>query len=88
MLFMMGALIYKLGVLTLNQGEQLSGEAEERAQSSVISKGKRGRILDRNGVVLAYSEACYNVEFLRDPDKRTSNDSALYTESLINRPAS
>ena len=83
MLFMMGALIYKLGVLTLNQGEQLSGEAEERAQSSVISKGKRGRILDRNGVVLAYSEACYNVEFLRDPDKRTSNDSALYTESLI-----
>ncbi len=83
MLAMMSALIYKLGVLTLTQGQALSGEAEERAQSSVVTKGKRGRILDRNGVVLAYSEACYNVEFLRDPDKRTSNDSALYTESLI-----
>ncbi len=83
LLAMMGALIYKLGVLTLTQGETLSGKAEERAQSSVISKGKRGRILDRNGIVLAYSEACYNVEFLRNPDKRSSNDSALYTESLI-----
>ena len=83
MLAMMGALIYKLGVLTLTQGEEFSGEAAERAQSSMVTKGKRGRILDRNGVVLAYSEACYNVEFLRDPDKRSSNDSALYTESLI-----
>lgn len=83
LLAMMGALIYKLGVLTLTEGESLSGEAEQRAQSSIVEKGKRGRILDRNGVVLAYSEACYNVEFMRDPDKRTNNDSALYTESLI-----
>ncbi|MDO5111287.1 MAG: penicillin-binding transpeptidase domain-containing protein [Clostridia bacterium] len=83
MLALMSALIVRLGELTLAQGESLSTEAAERAQSTIISKGKRGRILDRNGVVLAYSEACYNVEFLRDPEKRTSNDSALYTESLI-----
>lgn len=83
LLAMMGALIYKLGTLTIAQGESLSGEAADRAQSSIVEKGKRGRILDRNGVVLAYSESCYDVQFLRDPERRTSNDSALYTESLI-----
>ncbi len=83
MIGLMSALIVRLGELTLTQGETLSTEAAERAQSTIVSKGKRGRILDRNGVVLAYSEACYNVEFLRDPEKRSANDSALYTESLI-----
>lgn len=80
---LMGALIYKLGVLTLAEGSTWAESAQQRATKTVAVKGERGRILDRNGVVLAYDETCYNVEFLRDADNRTNYDSAVYTESLI-----
>ncbi len=80
---LMGALVYQLGSLTLAQGETWTEEAEKRTTRTISVKGERGRILDRNGVVLAYSETCYNVEFLRNADNRTDYDSAVYTESLI-----
>ena len=57
--------------------------AENRSTRTTILKGTRGRILDRNGIVLAYDETCYNVQFQRDPDNRTEYYSAKYTESLI-----
>lgn len=82
-LILMGALIYQLSTLTIASGEELSTEASDRMTREVEIKGVRGRILDRNGVVLAYSETCYDVQFFRDPEKRTTNDSALYTEALI-----
>ena len=83
MLGMMGALVYRLGTLTIAEGQTWSEEAAGRKVRTIALKGERGRILDRNGVVLAYSETCYNVEFLRDADSRTDYDSAVYTESLI-----
>ncbi len=82
-LAMMGALISRLGKLTILEGETWAEEASGRMVRTITLKGERGRILDRNGVVLAYSETCYNVEFLRDADSRTDYDSAVYTESLI-----
>ncbi|MBR0026804.1 MAG: hypothetical protein IJP37_06565, partial [Clostridia bacterium] len=82
-LLLMGALIYQLSTLTIASGEELSTEASDRMTREVEIKGVRGRILDRNGVVLAYSETCYDVQFFRDPEKRSTNDSALYTEALI-----
>ena len=51
-------------------------DAADRRTSTIDIKGTRGRILDRNGVVLAYSKNSYNVEFLRDADNRTDYDSA------------
>ncbi len=83
MLAMMGALIFQLGVLTLGEGESLAQQASEESTASIAVKGTRGSIMDRNGIVLAYSENCYNVEFLRDGNKRTDYDSAIYTEALI-----
>ena len=83
LLSLMAALIYQLGVVTLQQGESYSEQAEERSTSTVDIEGTRGRILDRNGVVLAYSRNSYNVEFLRDADNRTNYDSAAYTEALL-----
>ncbi len=80
---LMGALVYRLGVLTLAEGAAWADSAEQRAVKTIAVKGERGRILDRNGVVLAYDETCYNVQFLRDADNRTSYDSSVYTESLI-----
>ncbi len=80
---LMGALMYRLGVLTIAQGGAWADSAEQRSMETIAVKGERGRILDRNGVVLAYDETCYNVQFLRDADNRTSYDSSVYTQSLI-----
>ncbi|MEG1559588.1 MAG: penicillin-binding transpeptidase domain-containing protein [Clostridia bacterium] len=82
-LILMVALIFQLGSLTLAKGSELSVQADERMTRTTVLKGTRGRILDRNGVVLAYSETCYNVEFLRDANKRSNYDSAVYTEALL-----
>ncbi len=80
---LMASLIYSLGTLTIAQGSAWAERAEQRSLQTIAVKGERGRILDRNGVVLAYDETCYNVQFLRDADNRTNYDSAVYTESLI-----
>lgn len=80
---MMSALTYLLGTITIAQGETLAVEADSMASRTIVTKGKRGSILDRNGLVLAYDETCFNVEFLRDANNRTDYDSAIYTEALI-----
>lgn len=80
---MMTTLLVRLGTLTLAQGDDLVNEAYQRSTRSSVLKGTRGRILDRNGIVLAYDETCYDVQFLRDADNRSDYYSAAYTESLI-----
>ena len=83
LLVMMGALIYKLFDVTIAQGASYSEEADSLSTREIITKGKRGTIYDRNGLVLAYDETCFNVEFLRNANNRTSYYSAVYTEALI-----
>lgn len=83
LLAMMTTLIVQLFRVTVAQGEAYTAEAEQLSSRIIITKGKRGRILDRNGLVLAYDETCFNVEFLRDGNNRTSYDKAVYTESMI-----
>jgi len=80
---LMGALVYQLYQVTMVEGAEYAVDATDRRTSTIDIKGTRGRILDRNGVVLAYSKNSYNVEFLRDADNRTDYDSAVYTDSLI-----
>lgn len=79
---MMGALIYQLAVVTLTDGEYYAEQAESRSVKTTYTTASRGSILDRNGIPLAYDETSYNVQFSRDPERRTEL-SALYTESLI-----
>lgn len=78
-----GTLIARLNTLTIAQGDKYASDADKRMTRTVTQEGMRGRILDRNGIVLAYSETSYNVEFLRNADNRTEYHSALYTEALI-----
>ncbi len=82
-LLLMGTLLDRLYALTVKEGADYSSQAEKESISTIILRGKRGTIYDRNGLVLAYDETCYNVEFLRDGDNRTDYDSAVYTESLL-----
>lgn len=80
---MMGTLIYQLFRVTIADGASLAEEAGALSTRTVITKGKRGDILDRNGLVLAYDETCFNVEFFRDANNRNDYYSAVYTEALI-----
>ncbi len=81
--FLMCALVYQLYQVTMVEGAEYADDATNRRTNSIDIKGTRGRILDRNGVVLAYSKNSYNVEFLRDADNRSDYDSAVYTDALI-----
>lgn len=82
-IMMMGVLLAQLYDLTVMQGEAYLSDADDELRSVVVTKGKRGTIYDCNGLVLAYDETCYNVEFMRDGDNRTDYDSAIYTEALL-----
>ena len=83
MLGMMAALIMQLARLTLAEGEQYAEVAAGRSTRTVYTTAMRGRILDRNGIPLAYDKTSYNVQFTRDPERRDDANSALYTESLL-----
>lgn len=83
LLAMMSMLIFQLFRVTIVQGESFAEEAGSKSIRTVATKGKRGEILDRNGLVLAYDETCFNVEFQRDGNKRTDYYNAVYTEALI-----
>lgn len=80
---MMTALILQLGTLTLAEGEAYATAADARSNKTISTTASRGRILDRNGIPLAYDQTSYNVQFSRDPKKRDWASSALYTEALI-----
>ncbi|MBQ9832410.1 MAG: hypothetical protein IJO48_01620 [Clostridia bacterium] len=83
LLLMMSALIYQLGILTLKEGEEYASQAQSRITRTITTSGTRGKILDRNGLVLAYDETTYNIDFLRDAANRTDYYTAIYTEALI-----
>lgn len=82
-LAMMVALIMQLGNITLAEGETYAKTAANLSTSTMYTTGSRGRILDRNGIPLAYDSTSYNVQFYRDPERTSAADSALYTESLL-----
>ena len=83
LLLLMGVLIRSLYDLTIVKGESYLARADQEATNTIITKGRRGTIYDRNGLVLAYDEVCFNVCFMRDGDNRTDYYSAVYTEALI-----
>ena len=82
-LAMMAGLILQLGRLTITEGDMYAAQAASRRTTTMYTTGARGRILDRNGIPLAYDETSYNVQFYRDPERLSPADSALYTEALL-----
>lgn len=83
-LVLMATVLFKsLYELTVIRGEDYYNTAKSESLSTIKTKGRRGAILDRNGLVLAYDETCFNVCFMRDGNNRSDYDSAVYTEALI-----
>lgn len=76
-------LVIKLGDLTLAQGSALEAQSEQRTKKTMSITASRGTIMDKNGIPLAYDEKCYNVQFVKDPTKTSSEDRAYYTAILM-----
>lgn len=58
---MFSGLVVKLFHLQILEGEQYQDSYLQRTERNVTTPGTRGRILDRNGNVLAYNELAYSV---------------------------
>ncbi len=80
MFVFMGAGLYDL---TIVHGEESLEEANKRRLSEIALQGQRGRILDRNGLPLAYNQKSYDIEFYRDPSLSQPYDYARYTRILM-----
>lgn len=55
-----GVLLGRLGYMQLLHGQQYRQLAETMLQTTRLLPGQRGRILDRNGVILAEDEPCHD----------------------------
>lgn len=75
-------LVIQLAKLTVVEGEMYEEMATKLDKREITVSGARGSILDRNGLPLAYDEKSYNVQFYRDPMKRS--ETAYYTAIIIN----
>ncbi len=80
---LLGVLLWYIRKLTITEVEAYTAAVSQSTRATTYQSGTRGRILDRNGVVLAYDEITYNVRFYRDPNNTTPVDSMRYTHSLI-----
>ena len=55
-------ILMRLGFMQILWGEYYRQEAQERLQSFQFSQGQRGRIIDRNNVILAEDETCHDFQ--------------------------
>lgn len=69
--------------LTLVQGASYAGEMEKLSPRTVTESGARGSIYDRNGLPLAYDIKSYNVQFYKDPLKKSDADKSYYTGIIL-----
>ena len=74
--------------LQLRQGEEYYAQSQSGKQRTITLKGERGKILDTNGLPLAYNQKSYDVEFMRDPTRNKAADNLclLYTSPRRSRP--
>ncbi len=75
-------LAINFGKMTIIDGAEALAQGDDKKTRTITLKGMRGKIMDRNGVVLAYDQESYNVRFAHDPNKTSANDRAKYTSVL------
>ncbi len=77
------AICFQLMELQMRDGASYAQAAQDRVLTTTTLKGKRGMILDRNGIVLAYDRESYDVEFYKDPARRKQEYLHEYSQSLL-----
>lgn len=76
-------LTIQLANLQLVKGDAFLKESENKRLKTQILDGTRGAITDVNGVVLAYNEKSYQVQFFRDTSQTKKSDYEAYTQSIL-----
>ncbi len=69
--------------LQVRQGEEYAQASESSKKRYQRVSGMRGKIIDRNGLTLAYDEKGYDVLFYRDPSRTSDQDRIDYTKAIV-----
>lgn len=75
------ALIFRLGIIQIVQGEEFLQSAERNHMSSVQVASPRGWIMDRNGQILVNNEPIYTVTYTETPLSSESREETFETLS-------
>mgnify|MGYP003357035885 CR=1 FL=1 len=76
-------LINGLANLQLRSSEEYAQVAEDRRTKTIYLRGKRGKIVDADSVILAEDQRIYNVTFYKDASQRSKANYAAFTASIL-----
>ncbi len=72
-----------LVTLQLQNSDVYAEKAESVSTKTIVLRGKRGNITDRNSVILAEDELIYNVTFYKDPSQTSKKQYHDFTSSIL-----
>ena len=79
----LGAFVVRLFDMQFVHGEENLTAEQEFSRKTVRLTGPRGKIVDTNGLPLAYNKTSYNVDFVRDPYQKGETYREAYTKGII-----
>lgn len=79
---LLGVLVVQLFYLQFVKGEHYLQKELEFSRKVTRMTGPRGKILDANGLPLAYNQTSYSVQFMRDPSLSGLKNRTKYTKSI------
>ncbi|MGI6706386.1 MAG: penicillin-binding transpeptidase domain-containing protein [Clostridia bacterium] len=80
--FIFSSMMFQLLDIQIRKGSYYLAQSQERKRKTLPLKGLRGKILDVNGVPLAFDQKSYDVEFFKDPSLNTSADRRRYSQII------
>ena len=81
-LFVFLAMVTRLYYMQVVQHDDYVAKAEKKSTKSIQLTGMRGTIYDADMIPLAYDARSYDVQFYRDPTKKSADDRKNYTRSI------
>ena len=75
-------IIARLYSMQIVKSDYYAERIDTKSTKTISLYGKRGTIYDRNMIPIAYDQSSYNIQFYRDPSKRTEEDRRAYTQSI------
>lgn len=81
---MFAYVIVNLYNLTVVRGEDFVKQGVRTKMAEITVSGKRGSIMDINGIPLAYDVESYDVQFYKNPEDTLASDIAFYTGVICN----
>ena len=76
------AMVIRLYYMQIVQHDDYVAKAEKKSTKPIQLTGMRGTIYDADMIPLAYDSRSYDVQFYRDPTKKSADDRKNYTRSI------